>query len=323
VRILVGLFGAQTLVSGALSVLVVVLALDVLDIGETGLGSLNSALGVGGVIGAMAALTLVGRRRLAGVFGLGTALWGLPLALAAAWDSRAGALVLLGAMGLANTMVDVAGFTLLQRAVPDEVLARVFGVLESLFLGTIAVGGLVTSAIVESFGARPALVAAGVLLPVIAAVTWRPLLRIDAEAPAPGAELELLRGVPFLGPLPEVILEGLASSVHTVSFAAGDDVVRQGEYGDRFYVIADGEVDVTIDGDLVQQHGAGGFFGEIALLRDVPRTATVTARTPLRLLALERDEFLAAVTGHAPSVEAAGAVVAARLTRPRVNLGPI
>jgi MFS family permease len=323
VRLLSLLFGAQTLVAGALNVLVVVVALELLDSGERGLGALNAALGVGGILGAAAALGLVGRRRLAAAFGLGTLAWGVPIALMAAWTDEAGAFVLLAIVGLANTVVDVAGFTLLQRAVPDEVLARVFGTLESIFLGTAALGALIASALVEGLGIDGALVVTGAFLPVVIALTWTRIVRIDAAAPAPGAELELLRSTPIFAALPATTLEQLASSLAPVSVPAGQVVFRQGEAGDRFYVIAEGEVEVSIDGAATAELGPGNFFGEIALLRDVPRTATVTARTALSAFTLERDEFIAAVTGHAPSAEAAGAVVAARLGTLRPGLGPI
>ena len=323
VRLLVGLFAAQTFVAGALNVLVVVTALEVLDTGETGVGALNSALGVGGLIGAVGAVALVGRKRLAAAFGAGTLLWGAPIALMAVWTDQAGALVLLGVVGLANTVVDVAGFTLLQRAVADEVLARVFGVLESVLLGTVALGGIVTSLLVEGIGIRAALVAAGVCLPVLVVLTWRWVVQIDAEAPVPERELGLLRGIPFFAALPGATLEQLASSLAPVHVTAGRNVFRQGDHADRFYVIAEGEAGVTVDGQPAQSLAPGGFFGEIALLRDVPRTATVTARTDLELFALERDEFIAAVTGHARSVEVAGAVVASRLGVARPGLGPV
>jgi MFS family permease len=323
VRLLSLLFGAQTLVAGALNVLVVVVALELLDSGERGLGALNAALGVGGILGAAAALGLVGRRRLAAAFGLGTLAWGMPIALMAAWTEEAGAFILLGIVGLANTVVDVAGFTLLQRAVPDEVLARVFGALESIFLGTVALGGLIASALIEGLGIEAALVATGAFLPVVIALTWTRIVRIDAGAPAPGAELELLRSTPIFAALPATTLEQLASNLAPVSVPAGQAIFHQGDAGDRFYVIAKGEVDVSVDGAATAPLGPGDFFGEIALLRDVPRTATVTARTAVSAWTLERDEFIAAVTGHAPSAEAAGAVVAARLGALRPGLGPV
>jgi MFS family permease len=313
VRLLVGVMGAQTLAAGTLLVFVPVVALDLLDAGEEGLGSLYSALGVGGLVGALAAAALVGRRRLAPPFALGTILWGAPFALLALWDSLAGALVLLAVIGLANTVVDVSAYTLLQRAVPDAVLARVFGILESVILGTVALGGVLASLLVEAFGLRPALLATGAFLPVVVALLWRPLLRIDGEAPPPERELELLRGVPFLALLPPATLAGLAARLEPVAVAAGEPVFAQGDPGDRFYVIANGEAEVRLDRQPARRLVPGDFFGEIALLHDLPRTATVRAVGPLELFALERGDFLAALTGHAPSRHAAWAVVETRL----------
>jgi MFS family permease len=323
VRLLVSVFGAQTVVAGALNVLIVVIALDLLQTGEKGLGALNAALGVGGIVGAVGTVALVGRRRLAAIFGAGTLLWGAPLALIAVWQDEAGALVLLGLIGLANTIVDVAGFTILQRAVPDEVLARVFGILESVFLGTVALGAAVASAIVEGAGTEWALASFGIFLTVVVALTWRRIVSIDEEARVPERELELLKSVPFLALLPGPALEELALRLAPVRFGAGEVILQEGAPGDRFYVVDAGEVSVTRGGEELARQGPGGFFGEIALLRDVPRTATVTATTDTSLYALERDDFIAAVTGHAPSAEAAGAIVASRLTTRRPGVGPL
>jgi CRP-like cAMP-binding protein len=91
--------------------------------------------------------------------------------------------------------------------------------------------------------------------------------------------------------------------------------MRKGEPGNRFYVIADGEVEVTRDGRPVARLGPGAYFGEIALLRDVPRTATVTATTPTTLLVLERADFLEAVTGHPVAREAADVTIRERLPK--------
>ncbi len=314
-RVLVGLYAAQTLVSGALNVLVVVVALQFLRIGDKGLGYLLSALGVGGVVGAVAALALIGRKRLAPSFGVGIVLWGAPIALMAVWTSQTSAIVLLAVVGLANTVVDVAGLTLLQRAVPDEVLARVFGILESLVLGTIAVGSILAPVLVHGLGVRWALIVTGAFLPVLAALTWGRVLSIDAAAKFAERELELLRGISFFGPLPGPALEHLASSLVSHRFSAGEVVFRQGDPGDRFYVVGEGEVDVTQDGRLLTTLGRGEYFGEIALLRNVPRTAGITARTDIEVLSLERDEFIGAVTGHTPSAEAANVVVGSRLRR--------
>jgi MFS family permease len=322
-RLLVGLYSAQTLVAGALNVLIVVSALDLLDMGESGVGFLNSAVGVGGLAGAGVALALVGRRRLAAGLGWGLVLWGAPIALIGVWPEQAVALILLAVVGIGNTIVDVAGLTLLQRAVPDEVLARVFGVLESLVVGTIGLGAIVAPLLVGAFGAAGALVATGTVLPILAAVTWRRLAAIDAAAVVPAERLELLRQIPIFAPLPAPVLEHLAGSLEPSSVAPGAVVVRQGELGEGFFLVAEGEVDVVADGLALATVGAGGYFGEIALLRNVPRTATVRARTATELFELDRDEFITAVTGHPASAEAADAVIAARLGRLRPGMASL
>jgi MFS family permease len=312
VRLLVALFAAQTFVDGAMNVLVVVASLRLLDLGRAGVGYLNSAMGVGGVIGALAAFSLAGRLRLAPSFGLGIAIWGVPIALIGVFPHAALALILFGCVGIGNTLVDVAGTTLLQRSAPDAVLARVFGVLESLIVGSIGIGALVAPFIVHALGIRWALVAVGAFLPAVVAVTWRRLVAIDVVSPAP-AGLDLLRGVPFLAPLPAPTLEALAGRLERVRVPAGAPIVARGERGDRFYVIADGEVEVVADEQVPSVERRGGYFGEIALLRDVPRTATVTARTDTELMALQGPDFVAAVMGAPSAREAADAVVGARL----------
>lgn len=313
VGLLVGLMGAQVLVSAVFLVLTAGLAFDSLDGDEELFGVLLSAVGVGGVVGAALAVGLVGSN-LVRSFAVGVVLWGAPIALLGVWQSVPVALVLIGVIGLANTLVDVAGFTLLQRAVPDEVLARVFGILESVMYGTTALGALVGAPLVSLLGLEWALVATGLFLPALAALTW-PLLRgLElAEAPAVADRAALLGGVPFLAALPALTLEHLAGSLQERTVPAGDVVVEQGERGEGFFVVADGTVRVVVDGEPVREEGAGAFFGEIALLRDTPRTATVVARDDVSLLVLGRDEFLSAVTGHVASAEAADAVVAARL----------
>jgi MFS family permease len=312
-RLLVGLYGAQTLAAGIFRVLLVVTALRILDLGPSGVGFLNSAVGVGALAGMLVVLAVIGTRRLAGVFQLGILLWGAPLALLAAWPSVAAALLLFGVLGVGNTLVDVAGLTLVQRTAPDEARARVFGVLESVFLGTIGIGAVLAPLLTAALGARGALIAAGGGLSLIVLPFWGPLRRLDAETAVPRPELELLRELPMFAPLPPVTLERLASRLARVRVADGDHVFRRGDAGDRFYVIGEGEVAVDFEDRPPLVLGRGAYFGEIALLRDVPRTATVTARTIVELYALERDDFIGAVTGHAPSVEAADAVIADRL----------
>ena len=319
-RLIVGLYGSQTLAAGILRVLLVVTALQVLDLGPSGVGFLNSAVGIGALAGMLVMLTLIGTSRLAAVFRLGILLWGVPLALLGIWPSVAAALVLLGILGVGNTLVDVAGLTLLQRAAPDEVRARVFGVLESVFLATIAIGAIFAPLLTAALGARGALIAAGGGLSALVLLLWRPLSAADVTAAAPESTLTLLRGIPIFAPLPPVTLEQLASRLSRVRVPAGEVILREGDPGDRFYVIGEGEVEIALDGGPPKTLGRGGYFGEIALLRNVPRTATVTTRTEVELYVLERDVFIAAVTGHAPSAEAADAVIATRLGSAALNL---
>jgi MFS family permease len=312
-RLLVGLFSAQTFVDGMLNVLIVVVALDLLDTGRAGLGFLNSAVGIGGLLGALAAAALVGRRRLAADFGLGIFIWGVPIALVAVWPNQVFALVLLGIVGIGNTLVDVSGMTLMQRAAPDEVLARVFGVLESLLLLTVGLGAVVAPVLVNWLGDRGALIVAGALLPVLVIPAWPRLVAIDVAARVPEEQLELLRGNAIFAPLPPSTLEQLADRMTEVRASAGEEIVRQGEPGDLFYVIEDGTLEVAVDGRPAHELGRGESFGEIALLRNVPRTATVTARSDVVLYALDRGTFIPAVTGSGPSLSAAEAVIGMRL----------
>src|SRR2546423_1665718 len=312
-RLLVGLFSAQTFVDGMLNVLIVVIALKLLDTGRAGVGFLNSAVGIGGLLGALAAAALVGRRRLAADFGLGIFIWGVPIALVAVWPNQVFALVLLGIVGIGNTLVDVSGMTLLQRAAPDEVLARVFGVLESLLLLTVGLGALVAPLLLNWLGTRGALIVAGALLPAVVVPAWPRLNAIDRAARVPAERVELLRKSPIFAPLPEATLEQLADRLDEVRVVSGHEVVRQGEAGDRFYLVGTGTLDVAVDGRPVQHLGPGESFGEIALLRDVPRTATVTARSDAVLYTLDRGPFISAVTGFASSLSAAEAVIGMRL----------
>jgi MFS family permease len=316
-RLLMGLYCAQALVGGAFNVLVVVSAIELLDLGEAGVGWLNAAFGVGGILGAVVALVLIGRRRLASDFMLGIILWGVPLALIGVWPEPAVAVLLLGLVGVGETLVEVAGPTLLQRSVPDRVLARVFGALETLIITTIGIGGLLAPLLIELLGIRGAFLASGALLPVLAVVFWRRLSALDRAHPGPAREVALLRSVPMFAPLPESTQEQLAAKLVPERVPAGREVFAQGDPGDRFYVVADGTVEVLMDGGPVSVLGPGGYFGEIALIRDVPRTATVRTKSDAELYSLERDDFVAAVTGHAASAAAADAVVATRLGRLR------
>ena len=320
-RVLVALLVAQTLVAGMLNVLIVVTALRLLDLGEEGVGFLNSAVGIGGLIGAVVSAALIGRR-LSSNFLIGIALWGIPIALIGVFPEPAPTLLFLAVVGLGNTLVDVSAFTLLQRAVPDDVLARAFGAVQSLWVAAIGIGSILAPALIAGVGIRGALLITGALLPVLALVLRHQLAQLDA-APVPERELQLLRGINLFAPLPQPTLESLALALTPVRLRPGEEIFRQGDVGDHFYIVAEGELEIVVDGEIARVNGPGDYFGEIALLRDVPRTATVRARSDAELLALDRDDFIAAVTGHAASEEAADAVIASRLGSIRPGLASV
>ena len=201
-RLIVSLVSAQTLVSGALLVFLPVLALDLLDWGEEGFGAINAACGIGGVIGATAAVALVGVRRLSWPLALGTVLWGVPIALAAVWDTKAGALVLLGVVGLANTIVDVSAYTLLQRVIPTRCWPACSACSRASSTATHALGGVLAAVLVEAFGCERRSSRRASSCPVCVVLAWSRLARLDADVEVPERALALLRGVPFLAVLP-------------------------------------------------------------------------------------------------------------------------
>ena len=309
--LVVAMICAQTFVRGCLNVLIVVAAFRVLDAGPEAVGYMTAAIGVGGLLGALGAMTL-GGRRLAVAFALALVFWGLPIVLMGPWPDIAFALLMLAIVGAANSVEDVAGFTLLQRLVPDQMLTRVLGVTWSLAMGGVALGSIAAPVLVEGLGPRLAFVVVGLILPVFSFVAYRRLTEID-KAVVPAPELALIEQVPMFAPLSVAAKERVASNLVPLSVDAGKLVIRAGEVGDRFYIVEDGELDISADGRHTTAHHAD-YFGEIALLRNVPRTATVTAVADTRLYALQREDFLAAVTGHTAAHAAATAVAEERLS---------
>jgi MFS family permease len=305
-RLLVGLYATQTLGAGALEVLIVATSFDLLGAGEGGIGYLNAAVGVGGLLGGFVALVLATRGRLASNFGLGVALYGLPLVLVGAVASMPAALLGMAIVGLGNSLVDINAITIMQRTVPDAILGRALGVLDAVLLGSIGIGAVLAPVLIGAFGIEGALVAVGVTLPLVTLTGSRGLRALDAR-PAP-AHVRLLRGCTILEALPEAAVERLARSLTEIRLPAGSVVIQKGDVGDLFYVIGEGEVEVA--GTVLK---SGDSFGEIALLRDVPRTATVAATSDVVLYSLEREIFVAAVTGHAPAHATAETVIASRL----------
>lgn len=322
-RVFTGLFAAQTLVAGAMNVLVVVVALRLLDRSQAWVGYLEAAGGIGGVVGGVAAAGLAGRRALSGAFAVAMLMWGVPLIVLGGVPGAVTALVAWAVCGAGNTVGDVAGFTLLQRAAPEHLLARAFAALDSVLFGSIALGGLLAPLVIDALGDRGALIAIGAFLPVLTLLARPKLARVDAAPTPPERQLAILRALPIFAPLPPLTLEHLARSLTPAFFASGDTVFRQGEPGDRFYVIDSGSARISVDGQAASTLGPGEAFGEIALLKATPRTATVEAAQALQTFTLDRDEFLAAVTGHAASTAAADEIVAARLARARPALASL
>lgn len=313
--LILGLAAAQSLTRGALTVLSVVVAIELLGTGEPGVGALMTAVGVGAVVGSLGASLLVGTARLGAWFAVGVGLWGLPIALIGVFPQQAFALVLLSFVGVGNALVDVAGFTLIGRLAPDEVLARVFGVLESMVAVFVGIGGVVASTLIGWLGVEAALIAIGLLCPVLAAASWWRLRRLDRSVAVLDLDIGLLRRVDMLCTLPLPSIEQLARGLEPVAVPSGAAVFRQGDPGDRYYVIVSGEVDVVHDGLVVASLGPGEGFGEIALLRPTGRLATVVARSDLRLQALASERFLPVVLGYTPSALQASATADGILAR--------
>ena len=314
-RLIVALFFAQTLVRGALNVLIVVVAFRLLHAGGGWVGFLSAAVGAGVLVGGFGSLALTGRR-LAVPFAVGLLLWGIPIALVAASPHRLTAVLLLTAVGVGNALEDVAGIALLQRLASDELLGRVFGVLFGAATAGMGIGAIAAPALISGLGVRGALIATGALLPALVAVSWPALRRVDGVAAAPTAALTLLGRVPMFAALSLAAKEQLAQSLVPVRVPGGGEVIAEGDVGDRFYIVGGGRLEVTSAGRHLRDLVPGDSFGEIALLRDVPRTATVTASDDAELYALERSDFIDAATGHAAGRAAGEDVVRERLAVP-------
>jgi MFS family permease len=302
-RLLVLSMGLATVELGFVDVLIVVLAFDVLGTGDAGVGFLTAAIGVGAIVGSTLAVALALRWRSSRSFRGGVTLSGVSVAGIAAVPGLAGGLLAIG--GIGGALADVNSRMMLQRLIPDKQLSRAFGVLESLYMAGEGIGSFIGSLFIVAVGPRWTLLIAGSLLPVLALLARRGMDSLDVGVRIPEREIETLRATSIFEPLPTPVLERLARNLVPLSLPVGSAVIRQGDRGDRFYTIVEGTVSVDVDGRQLGTLGPGGSFGEIALLRDVPRTATVTTATEARFLTLDREEFLRVVTGHEPVARAA------------------
>jgi MFS family permease len=309
---MLALLAAEAVVGGALDLLVVILAVSVLGRSQAWAGYLTSAFGVGGMLAAAMGAMLIGRR-------LGGPILGAALVLSAALAALAlglglsGTVVLLVVAGAGHAVLDVASRTLLQRSVPPELTGRVFGVLEGLTMAGLALGALLIPVLEDLGGSTLALLGTAAVLPLAAIAGGRALLSLDAGAPVPVVQIALLRSLPLFAELPAPAIEGLAAALTPVDVPAGAVLIRQGDPADAYYAIAAGELEARQDGVFLRRCGRGEGVGEIALLRSIPRTATVTAHTAATVYELRRDLFLTSVAGHSPTRRRADRIAAARL----------
>jgi predicted MFS family arabinose efflux permease len=312
---IVAVLSGVTVLFGALDVLFVAIAIGHFGESESWAGYLNASVGLGAIVGAAAAVSLVGRRRLSPAFAASAAAKGLAIAALALVPSIGIAAAVLAVAGIASILNNVAGRTLLQRVAPEAVLSRVFGVLEGVGMFALAIGSVAAGLLVDAIGLSATVIAIGLLLATIVAIGWPRIGSIDRHARPPDPEaLALLRQLPIFAPLSAPSIERILAELTWLDVPAGHVLIRQGDVGDRFYVIASGEVEVTQDGRVLATGGPGYSVGEIALLREVRRTATVTARAPVRAIAIEGQRFLEAVTGHSASRGRAESVAAERLS---------
>ena len=296
-RLVSGVYSAQTVVAGASVVFGIEMAVQMTDFGTAGVGYIDSTFGVGALIGGLVAVGRSSAGKLATDFGLGVIFWALPLLLAAIWPQMWAAFLAVFILGMANPVVDVNASTILQRKTDDKVMGRVFGALDTALIGSMAVGSAIMPIMIHFWGLRWSLAVLAILVSVSVVPAFGRLKAMDATLSEPEG-LVLLRKVPLFAPLELKSLERVAQQLIRIEVPAGDVLIHEGDEGDRFYVIESGQMTATFEGSVLRQMGPGDPFGEIALLRDVPRTATVTADEPSVVLALERADFLDAVTGN-------------------------
>jgi MFS family permease len=318
---LVVLVGAQVLLCGVFDVMVVAAATTMLHTGSSAVGILTAGMGVGGILGAAPMLLLANRLRLSTAFGVGLVGWAVAIAGVGVAPNLPIAVAFVALTGFANPLVDVPAMTLLQRSAPEEVLGRVFGVLETVILVAVGLGAAAAPFVDRLVGPRPTFVLAGIVVLAVTAAGIGSVRRLDAEPTADAAVVSLLGRVELLAPLPRDVLEALARSSEALTLTAGATLFHAGDAGDRYYVVESGRLGIGLPDGTEKTADPGEGVGEIALLHEIPRTATVTALEDSRLRAIDRDPFVSAVTGHSTSRAAAERIIAGRLTNLRPSLG--
>lgn len=300
-----GVVTARSAIIGFLDVLVVVLAFEELDLGAGGPGLLSALVGGGALASTVVAALVVRRTRLAPWLAIGLGVAAVASVLLAAIVELAVAVVVLPVLGLTAALLYGLGTILLQRSADPRVLGSLFAMIELVGGVGLLVGSGLAQVLIAVGDVSVALVGLAVVLAVVLLVTGRPVWRADADADVPVVEMSLLHELPMFAALPPLELEAVARAAEHVTVTEGEVVIEQGETGHRFFAVAEGAFAIVRDGEPIWVARRGSCFGEVALLADVTRTATVAALEDGALLGVDRVPFLVAVTGRDASLTAA------------------
>jgi MFS family permease len=295
---MLGVYG-QVTTRGLLNPLTVVASIELLGMGAAGVGLLSAALGLGGLLGAVFAMRLARGDRLVRTMCTALAYWGTPIAVIGLLANPAIGLGAMVATGVANAVYDVAIITIFQRGSTNQERAAVFSVFEGIAGLGLVTGSLLAPVLLAAFGIRGALGIAGAILPVTALLIYGRIGKTDRISVVDEEIVRLVRRVDVFAELPLTALERLAAGMTPVGAPAGQVLVREGDPGDTFVIVASGQVEVTVGGQPMDRLGPGAGFGEVALLRQSPRTATVTALTDMTGWAIDSATFACAVSGPA------------------------
>jgi hypothetical protein len=313
IRVLLTLHTFYFVLIGALDLLCVILAVNYLHMGPGGPGFLNAALGGGALLAGLVTAFLVGRRHLANTLTVTLSIAVVALALIGAIPRVAPVILLIGTVGLAGAVFDITGRTLLQRSAPSDAIAGSFSILEALMDTGLALGAVLVRVAIAIGGLKAALCAPAIVALLLIAGLWRRIHTIDASATVPQVEIQLLRSISIFAALPAPSLESLARDLEPLTVSQGTIVIKEGDRGDRYYAVGEGELAVSRDGENLRTISRGDGFGEIALIRDVPRQATVIATTDALLYTLQKEPFLQAVTGHARTITTVRTIITGHL----------